>query len=148
MSTRRVAAITRVPIIIKRMFRGANDPQTNEERMWRERAARMTLDALGFTNLAVKPLRHNDAVRYARRWFRQLYADQQDPSIDDNAIATFDSAGILFPDVRDAVLRFTPKMYPDPNEESDDDVSTEDDSGRPGDDKPLPDAGDDSRSSR
>ena len=107
MSTRRLSVIVRVPPLVKKAFNSADEPVSNEERLWRERAARMVLDALGNTNLTVKPRRHNDAVRYARRWFRGLI-------VDDDAPATFDAANIIgFRDIRDAVLGVIPPLFPD-----------------------------------
>ena len=84
----------------------------------------MTLDALGHTNLTVKPKRHNEAVRYARRWFRGHYADVPDYKYVDNPEATFDFAGIEgFHNVREAVLMIEPLLFPnvDENVEDDDD---------------------------
>lgn len=74
--------------------------------MWRERAARMTLDALGYTNLTRKIDEHNDAIVYARRWFSGVYDNHEDPKRVDNALATFDCAGLEdhFEIVRDCVL--------------------------------------------
>ncbi len=112
MSVRRLIAIVAVPIIVKKVFHNAEEPTTNEERLWRGRAARMTLDALGHTNLTVKPKRHNEAVRYARRWFRQMFDDHPDPKQTDDAEATFDVAGLVgFHQVRNAVLAVEPRMF-------------------------------------
>lgn len=120
MSTRRLAAILLIPPIVKRMFLNIEEPKSNEERLWRERAARMTLDALGHTNLTVKPKRHNYAVRYARRWFRGMYEEHTDPKQVDSAIATFDFAGIDgFTYVRDAVLTVEPQIFHYLDEEDD-----------------------------
>lgn len=104
------------PPIIKKMFNHAEEPMSGEERLWRERAARMTLDALGHTNLTVKPLRHNSTVRYARRWFRGMFDNPPPPAEVDNVEATFDEAGIQFREVRDAVLAFEPLIFQDGNE--------------------------------
>jgi len=105
MSTRRILTIARVPIPIKRAFWQAKNPVSGQERLWRERAARMTLDALGYTNLTTKPDHHNSAVRYARAWFRGCF---DNPSVDwievDNVLSTFDLAGILFEPVQREVL--------------------------------------------
>lgn len=68
----------------------------------------MTLDALGHTNLTIKPRVHRESVGYARRWFKQFYADQTDPALVDNAEATFDEAGVAFETVRDIVLDTPP----------------------------------------
>lgn len=120
MSVRRLIAIVAVPIIVKKVFHKAGEPLTSEERLWRERAARMTLDALGHTNLTVKPKRHNDAVRYARRWFRQMFENHPDPWQTDDAEATFDVAGLVgFRQVRDAVLAVEPRMFPEATEDDD-----------------------------
>jgi hypothetical protein len=102
--------ISTVPFEIKRAFRLAEEPISGQQQLWRERAARMTLDALGHTNLTVKPHRHNDAVRYARRWFKQFFAYANDDNID-NAEATFDFAGIPFDTVRKYVLQETPILF-------------------------------------
>lgn len=120
MSVRRLIVIVTVPLIVKKVFHKAEEPTTNEERLWRERAARMTLDALGHTNLTVKPKRHNETVRYARRWFRQMFEDNPDPGQADDAEATFDVAGLVgFQQVRDAVLAVEPRMFPEATEEDD-----------------------------
>ena len=112
MSTRRLAAIIVVPRVVKRLFVNIEEPKSNEERLWRERAARMTLDALGHTNLTVKPKRHNFAVRYARRWFRGLYEDHNNPKHVDSATATFDFAGVDgFENVQKAVLAVEPPIF-------------------------------------
>jgi hypothetical protein len=111
MSTRRLNVIVAVPHSVKRLFSEATEPQSNEERLWRERAARMVLDALGNTNLTVKPKRHNEAVRYARRWLKELIAD-------DDAEATFDAGGIIgYPEIRRKVLAIEPALFPDPPED-------------------------------
>jgi len=103
-----------VPPAIKKVFNSAPDPATPEERLWRERAARMTLDALGHTNLTMKKKRHNEAVRYSRRWFRGIYVDHPDVGETDDAEATFDSANLTgFNQVRDAVLAVEPILFPD-----------------------------------
>ncbi len=124
MSTRRLVTISTVPPIVKRRFSAVKEPVSSEERLWRERAARMTLDALGHTNLTVKPKRHNEAVRYARRWFRGHYEEVPEDAVVDNPEATFDFAGIEgFHLVRNAILAVEPLMFPnvDDNVEDDDD---------------------------
>lgn len=101
-----------VPPPIQRAFRGADEIVSQEEKLWRERAARMTLDALGYTNKVGKreklSAEHNAIVKYARRWFRGLYSGLEDPTLVDNAEATFDFANVLFVEVRDAVLAAKP----------------------------------------
>lgn len=116
MSTRRLAMITTVPLPVKKAFRLADEPTCGEERLWRERAARMTLDALGHTNLTVKPHEHNAAVRYARRWFRGFYNDLEGDA-NDNAPATFDFAGIVFDDVKRVVLATDPIIFEPENDD-------------------------------
>jgi hypothetical protein len=106
--------ITTVPAEIKKVFRLSSEPVSPEERLWRERAARMTLDALGYTNLTVKPLEHNETVRYARRWFRQLFVDHPDPKQADDAEGTFESGGIAFCRVKRAVLGTDPILFEEP----------------------------------
>jgi hypothetical protein len=98
---------------IRRIFYKANPPVSPEEAMWRERAARLTLDALGHTNLTRKAHEHNAAVIYARRWFRGMYDDPQNSEKVDNSRATFECAGLdmHFEAVREVVLsRHIPRM--------------------------------------
>lgn len=79
----------------------------------------MTLDALGHTNLTMKKKRHNEAVRYARRWFRGIYEGVCDTDVGtDSAIDTFDAANLTgFAEVRDAVLAVVPILFPDEKDE-------------------------------
>lgn len=82
----------------------------------------MTLDALGYTNLTVKPKLHNEAVRYARMWFRRMFDEHPTAKNVDNVVATFDCAGINdFPLICEAVLAFTPFVYENLSEDDDDD---------------------------
>ncbi len=127
MSTRRLVVILSVPPYAKKVFNSAPKPATPEERLWRERAARMTLDALGHTNLTMKKTRHNEAVRYARRWFRGIYEGTHEDGVDalelsdvktDSAVDTFDAANLTgFTGVRDAVLAMEPILFPDEKDE-------------------------------
>ncbi len=118
MSTRRLAVIGNIPSLVKKIFSEAGAPVSAVERLWRERAARMILDALGHTNLTVKPVHHNETVRYARRWFRQMFAVHDDPRMVDDAEATFDAAGIDgYHSIRDAVLQVLPILFADQNED-------------------------------
>jgi hypothetical protein len=104
-----------IPLPVKKAFNNAPSPATPEERLWRERAARMTLDALGYTNLTMKPKRHNEAVRYARRWYRGLFEEAAES---DSPSATFDAAGLEgFPEIRNAVLAADAFTFPDRFEE-------------------------------
>jgi len=74
----------------------------------------MTLDALGQTNLTTKHVRHNEAVKYARRWFRGIYEDHVDVKETDSPTATFDAAGLIgFEQIRDAVLAIEPLLFPE-----------------------------------
>jgi hypothetical protein len=117
-STRRLAVIVSVPPYIKKVFNSAPGPVSPEERLWRERAARMTLDALGHTNLTMKKKRHNEAVRYSRRWFRGMFVEHPDPGETDDPEATFDAANLTgFAGVRDAVLAIQPLLFPDEKDE-------------------------------
>ena len=117
MSTRRLAVIGNIPPLVKKIFSEAGEPVSAVERLWRERAARMILDALGHTNLTVKPVHHNDAVRYARRWLKQVYAYHDNPRQQDDAEATFDAAGIDgYHSIRDVVLAIPPILFADQNE--------------------------------
>lgn len=118
MSTRRLAVIVSVPPYAKKVFNSAPEPATPEERLWRERAARMTLDALGYTNLTMKKKRHNEAVRYARRWFRGMFMTHHDVRETDDPSATFDAANLTgFTGVRDAILAMEPILFPDEKDE-------------------------------
>ncbi len=118
MSTRRLAVIKAVPPYVKKVFNNAPEPATSEERLWRERAARMTLDSLGYTNLTMKKKRHNEAVRYARRWFRGMLMDHPDIKETDDPFATFEAAHLTgFAGVRDAVLAMEPILFPDEKDE-------------------------------
>jgi len=103
-----------VPPYVKKVFDNAPRPRTPEENLWRERAARMILDALGHTNLTMKKKRHNEAVRYARRWFRGMFKDHPDIGETDDAEATFDAANLTgFSKVRDAILAIEPYLIPE-----------------------------------
>lgn len=114
MSTRRLAVIATVPPCVKKVFNSAPAPATSEERLWRERAARMTLDSLGHTNLTMKKKRHNEAVRYARRWFRGMLMDHPSIGETDDPFATFAAANLTgFAGVRDAILAVEPILFPD-----------------------------------
>lgn len=74
----------------------------------------MTLDALGFTNLTTKRKRHNEAVRYSRRWFRGVFETHHDAKETDDPEATFDAANITdFTMVRGVVLAANPFLFPD-----------------------------------
>lgn len=119
MSTRRLYMINTIPIEIKAAFKDADHPISREQALWRERAARMTLDALGHTNLTVKPFQHNEAVLYARRWFHGFFEDHPDDEKVDNAGATFDFAGIPFSAVRKHVLCNTPILFELSGQEND-----------------------------
>jgi hypothetical protein len=103
--------IPSVPADIKKDFRTAPDTYFPEERLWRERAARMTLDALGHTNLTVKPKEHNEAVKYARRWFRGVFNEHPDPAMVDDVQATFDYAGVELSRVKSIVLAAKPVLF-------------------------------------
>jgi hypothetical protein len=103
-----------VPPYVQKVFNSARPPVSPEERLWRERAARMTLDALGQTNLTTKHVRHNEAVKYARRWFRGVYEDHPNVKETDSPTATFDAGGLIgFKQIRDAVLAIEPHLYPE-----------------------------------
>lgn len=78
----------------------------------------MTLDSLGHTNLTMKKKRHNEAVLYARRWFRGLFIgappNEEEKPQDDGPRDTFDAANLTgFTGVRDAVLAIEPIFFPD-----------------------------------
>lgn len=78
----------------------------------------MTLDALGHTNMTMKKKRHNEVVRYARRWFRGLFMDLPNIGDTDDPAATFDAANLTgFTGVRDAVLSTAPILFPDEKDE-------------------------------
>ncbi len=106
MSTRRLLElIFQLPMPVGKAFRSARKPISSREALWRARAARLTLDALGYTSLTAKPDLHNSAVRYARAWFRGLFDNPQVAWVEiDNVMATFDLGGVLFEPVQKAVL--------------------------------------------
>lgn len=111
---RRVFSVDIIPKYIQKVFNSAHDPQSSEELLWRRRAMRMTQDAIGHTNLSMKPTRHNEAVQYARRWFKGIYKGLEDPALDDDPRATFDAAGLNeFEGVKRAVLAVDPFLFPD-----------------------------------
>ena len=105
MSTRRLLEIPWLPIPVTKAFRNAGKPISSQEELWRARAARLTLDALGYTSLTAKPDLHNTAVRYARAWFRGWFDNPQVDWVEiDNVMATFDLGGVMFDPVQKAVL--------------------------------------------
>jgi hypothetical protein len=68
----------------------------------------------------MKKTRHNEAVLYARRWFRGLFETHPDEKEVDNPIATFDAAGLTdFLQIRDAVLAIEPFFFLDKDIEDD-----------------------------
>ncbi len=74
----------------------------------------MTLDALGHTNLTMKKKRHNEAVRYSRRWFRGIFVEHPNLGDTDDPTATFDAANLVgFVEVRNAVLAVEPILFLD-----------------------------------
>ena len=78
----------------------------------------MILDALGHTNLTMKKKRHNEAVRYSRRWFRGMFVNHPDPGETDDPAATFDAANLVdFAEVRNAVLAVEPILFLDEKDE-------------------------------
>ncbi len=84
----------------------------------------MTLDSLGHTNLTRKKLRHNEVVRYARRWFRGIYEDHADVKQTDSPTATFDAAGLIgFEQIRDAVLAVEPILFPEKDTHLEEDIA-------------------------
>ncbi len=114
MSIRRIIISTLVPSIVSKVFRDVSNPISPEEKLWRKRAERMTLDALGHTNLTMKPRQHNEAVRYARRWYRGFFSAHPELDEVDNPEATFNSAGLVsFKQVRDAILAVKPFIFPE-----------------------------------
>ena len=112
MSVQRLLAATGIPEPVKRAFTVAGETRSDEEDLWRARVARMTLDAFEHTGLTAKPREHNEAVRYARLWFRGVFDFADGPECD-NSRATFDFAGVDFPGVRRAVLDAVPVILED-----------------------------------
>ncbi len=101
MSVRRLSNIDKIRIKIRRAFRNASEPKEWEETLWREVAARMVLDALGYTGLGSEPDESDAAIRDARRWFRGI-PTREDPVI------VFDYANMenYFAGIRDTVLDY------------------------------------------
>lgn len=117
MSSRRIPYLKEVPYAVRRAFRCADEPHSVEERLWRERAARMVLDAVGLTCLIGKRKKHNDAVGYARRWLKGFY-DTPDtpPELWDSARGTFDAGGINYEAVAGPILATKPILVEDSND--------------------------------
>lgn len=99
MSVRRLSNIYNIPHAVTKAFRNANKPKSPEEILWREVAARITLDGLGYTGLTGEPDKHDHAVREARRWFRGI-------PVEDSPEIVFDYAAMTnyYPGIRTAVL--------------------------------------------
>lgn len=93
-TTRKLIALKWAPAVVRQAFRRANDPLGPEECMWREVAARLTLDALGHTGLAQTD--HRKAVRDARIWFTHSK----------DVCEVFDMAEVNSADVRRSVVNY------------------------------------------
>lgn len=124
MSSQRIAYVPEIPSAVRRAFLCAEEPSCPEEALWRERAARMILDALGYTGLVGKRKKHNDAVRYARRWLRGFYETNDVPEeFRDSVTGTFESAGISLEAVVEPILACDPYYMEDSNAKLDGDSS-------------------------
>jgi hypothetical protein len=78
-------------------FWKADEPKTREENLWREVAARLTLDALGFTSVGNKSKQERvKAMSEAQALFRYSPED---------AMLVFMAGGIQFAPVQDAVMK-------------------------------------------
>lgn len=101
MSVRRLSNIDKIPITIRKAFRNAPEPREWEETVWREVAARMVLDALGYTGLGSEPEENDAAIRDAKRWFRGI-PNPEDP------IMVFDYANMehYLANIREIVLNY------------------------------------------
>ena len=115
MSSRRIPYLTEVPYAVRRAFRCADEPRCAAELLWRERTARMVLDALGLTGLIGKRKKHNDAVGYARRWLRGFYeTPDTPPELWDSARGTFDFGGISYEACAAPILASKPILVEEP----------------------------------
>lgn len=112
LSTETIARHLGVPGEVKRPFiRSIGHAKSMEQMLWREVAARMTLDALGITPDAVRifdGMARSDykvyarAVTEARVWFRK----RKDPEL------VFEMAGVDIGPVQEAVLKLAPLVEP------------------------------------
>lgn len=92
----RLYASRRVPINIKRAFYLSDDPDSSEQELFRNVAARAVLDALGITGLSEQPY-HGDAIVEARQWFRLCTMDDIPFRGEyDTPEFVFDCAGVPF----------------------------------------------------
>lgn len=112
MSLRRLSNIDCIPIEISKAFRNADEAVVSEVILWREVAARMVLDALGYTGLTGEPEKHDATVKEARRWFRGIPDTQSPMTIFDYANMT----GYYF-DIKKAVLEYPVTYMMDAKEE-------------------------------
>ena len=112
MSTRRLSNIDSIPHSVTRAFRNASEPKTSQEVLWREVAARMTLDALGYTGLTGERDKHDNAVREARRWFKGIPYPESPKIVFDYADMT-----PYFPSVKTAVLNHPVTYFRDIEDE-------------------------------
>lgn len=102
MSVRRLLGIKKIPHGIIKPFRNAEEPNSPEEVLWREVAARMILDAMGYTGMTGEPDKHDEVVKEARRWFRGI-------PYPESPVAVFDNAALIgyLPEVKAEVLKWS-----------------------------------------
>ena len=101
---RRIPAMKKIPLRVRRAFLDNATTYSSEMVMYREACARVVLDALGYTGLN-KAKDHNAAVSDARNWFKHDVVE------DCESVNLFDVAGLSdYPTVREVILT-TPAKY-------------------------------------
>jgi hypothetical protein len=114
-SVKYLSGIQSIPIEITMAFRNAEEPKNSQETLWREVAARATLDALGYTGRTAEPDQHDAIIKEARLWFKGI-------PIPESPHIVFDNASLLpyFPKVKEAVLNYPVTYMTDIEDDYDD----------------------------
>lgn len=113
MSFRVLVECEDVPFKARQAFGTASRPESREELLWREVAARITLDACGYTNFSKADKgeyrEHLKAMGEAHQWFRYDH---------DDVVAVFDLAGVRYEPVIEAILEHidTKDLFNDPTD--------------------------------
>jgi hypothetical protein len=102
MTTQKLLLSVDLPDNVKNIFKKAPTPYRTEENLWRDVAARVILDAMGFTGLTGEPTKHNKAVREARMWFK---------FDDENVQMVFDLAGLELYTIKETIVNWEPRYF-------------------------------------